>query len=491
MSAEIADRELLDQALAGLDPDHRAVVVLHYFLGMSVPEVARAIGIPSGTAKSRLHYAVATMRAGLFDEPTAAHVRGRRRAIGMTNDRRFDRDLPGLLTDLVAPSMPPYRDDIVRRTALTRQRPAWTFPERWLPVDLTTEHVSGAPIRWRPIAVAALVLIAIVAAALFAAGSRPPQPLPAPPFGPAANGLIVYATDGDLYLGDPTTDASRAIISGPEADFFPTFSRDGTKLFFLRIEHYRGPYLMVADADGSEPRAVTPEPFIAVSGTDWSGDGRYLLITSEVDHRQTMSVVDTATGEVRVLDVGMAVWGPTFRPPDGRQIAFTAGENSDAAIYVVDTNGGVPVKLVDGGGAVYSPDGSRIAYVRHYQLVNRNETRVVGADGSIDHVVGDRSDVQFQGSAAWSPDGTQLLMFRNSRTSGQVLAVAPADGSSPGQEFRVDFNGGFGRLGWSPDGLQIVSTSADGDLATLVNLVDGRERLVPIWYVSSWQRLAP
>ena len=74
MSAEIADRELLDVALAGLDPAHRAVVVLHYYLGMPVPEVAKA-SASRGTAKSRLHYAVAAMRAGLSDEPTAAPVR--------------------------------------------------------------------------------------------------------------------------------------------------------------------------------------------------------------------------------------------------------------------------------------------------------------------------------------------------------------------------------------------------------------------------------
>jgi RNA polymerase sigma-70 factor (ECF subfamily) len=75
LSAEIADRDVLDKALAGLDPAHRAVVVLHYYLGMPIPEVAKAIGIPEGTAKSRLHYAVASMRAGLTDEPTTTAVR--------------------------------------------------------------------------------------------------------------------------------------------------------------------------------------------------------------------------------------------------------------------------------------------------------------------------------------------------------------------------------------------------------------------------------
>ncbi|HEX5826674.1 MAG TPA: sigma-70 family RNA polymerase sigma factor [Candidatus Limnocylindrales bacterium] len=60
--AALADRMQLDQALARLEPDHRAVVVMHYYLGMPLPEVAASLSIPVGTAKSRLHYALARMR---------------------------------------------------------------------------------------------------------------------------------------------------------------------------------------------------------------------------------------------------------------------------------------------------------------------------------------------------------------------------------------------------------------------------------------------
>ena len=71
-TSDVADRELLDEALRGLDPGHRAVVVLHYFLGMPLPEVAAALDIPYGTAKSRLHYSLAAMRRSVFAEPGAA-----------------------------------------------------------------------------------------------------------------------------------------------------------------------------------------------------------------------------------------------------------------------------------------------------------------------------------------------------------------------------------------------------------------------------------
>ncbi len=68
----LADRELVDQALRRLDPGHRAVVALHYLLGMPLPEVAAALGIPLGTAKSRLHYSLAAMRANVSPGPTSS-----------------------------------------------------------------------------------------------------------------------------------------------------------------------------------------------------------------------------------------------------------------------------------------------------------------------------------------------------------------------------------------------------------------------------------
>ena len=75
MSSDVANRRVLDEALRHLDPPHRAVVVLHFYLGMPVPDVAKAMGIPVGTAKSRLHYAVASMRADLLGDDAGTPVR--------------------------------------------------------------------------------------------------------------------------------------------------------------------------------------------------------------------------------------------------------------------------------------------------------------------------------------------------------------------------------------------------------------------------------
>lgn len=61
----LADRDQLERGFRRLKPEQRVLVVLHYYLGLHVPEIAETLGIPAGTVKSRLHYATTTLRAAL------------------------------------------------------------------------------------------------------------------------------------------------------------------------------------------------------------------------------------------------------------------------------------------------------------------------------------------------------------------------------------------------------------------------------------------
>ena len=61
----IADRELIEGVLRRLDEAGRAIVVLHYYLGMPLTDVAATLGLPVGTVKSRLHRALTEMRAAV------------------------------------------------------------------------------------------------------------------------------------------------------------------------------------------------------------------------------------------------------------------------------------------------------------------------------------------------------------------------------------------------------------------------------------------
>lgn len=61
----VADRDELERGFLRLDPEMRAVIVLHHYLDLPLPSVATTLGIPLGTAKSRLHRALGLMRAAL------------------------------------------------------------------------------------------------------------------------------------------------------------------------------------------------------------------------------------------------------------------------------------------------------------------------------------------------------------------------------------------------------------------------------------------
>jgi RNA polymerase sigma-70 factor (ECF subfamily) len=68
LSTEAADRDRVARAMGRLDPDHQVVLVLRYWLDLSVDAIAERLAIPAGTAKSRIHHAKQRLRQVLDDE---------------------------------------------------------------------------------------------------------------------------------------------------------------------------------------------------------------------------------------------------------------------------------------------------------------------------------------------------------------------------------------------------------------------------------------
>lgn len=63
--AAINERDQLDRAFRRLTMEQRSVLVFHHYVGLPLTEVADRLGIPVGTAKSRLHHATSALRASL------------------------------------------------------------------------------------------------------------------------------------------------------------------------------------------------------------------------------------------------------------------------------------------------------------------------------------------------------------------------------------------------------------------------------------------
>jgi RNA polymerase sigma-70 factor (ECF subfamily) len=76
-SDDVANRDELERAFRRLTVEQRAVFVLHHYLGLPLVEVAELLEIPAGTARSRLHYAIAGLRDALVAAPEPVRQEGR------------------------------------------------------------------------------------------------------------------------------------------------------------------------------------------------------------------------------------------------------------------------------------------------------------------------------------------------------------------------------------------------------------------------------
>jgi len=136
---------------------------------------------------------------------------------------------------------------VLATTRTTAQRPGWTLPERWIPMELTMQRTAGP----RPVLLLALLalLVAAIATTALLAGSHLRLP---DPIGPATNGRIAYASSGRIFLLSPTGDKLEQLATIDGLGFAPSFSRDGSRIAFLsRPDADATISLSVSAADGS------------------------------------------------------------------------------------------------------------------------------------------------------------------------------------------------------------------------------------------------
>lgn len=422
----------------------------------------------------------------------------------MTDDRRFERNLPERLLELAPPAMPDYRIDIVLATARTRQRPAWAFPERWLPME-----IAVAPVR-RRVRPPALTLVVLLIALLLAGsvalylGAQPRRV--APPFGPAGNGAVYFTADNRDILAIPSIGARpRPIVTGPDVDGAPTPSKDGQRLLFVR-QVYGGERLLVADPDGSHAKPLSGT-YLGVAELDWSPDGSHVAVVSDVDGLPALSILTADGSSARTLALGLEP-GQIWYLPDGR-IVFVGKSHDSSGVaywgpYVVEPDGSglraIAPASNDGDwlGINPSPDGRSLVYERYrtdtgelgrlYLLdIATGQSRLVNVAG-----VGPADGSAELGSPQFSPDGSEILFPRY--TDNVRFALAPVAGGA-GREIGPTDPGDDGvTAGFSPDGRSVLAWYPNLSQLWLLD-VDGvkpdQQIDVTVSGAPTWQRVAP
>src|SRR5688572_12831949 len=190
----------------------------------------------------------------------------------------LDRMLATWLDDPLTLPAPRYLGEVLDRTRVVRQRPAWASLERWLPMVIVQRRSSVATPAMLAVAGTILILAALAASSAI--------PFLAGAVGPTAttpsNGLVAFTHDGDVYVVEPSPGSvPRAIATGPDDDVSPLFSPDGRHLAFFSIGE-DGEVPMLTDANGGEPRALVSDPFAyGLVWADWSPDSSALLVTTD------------------------------------------------------------------------------------------------------------------------------------------------------------------------------------------------------------------
>ena len=196
-----------------------------------------------------------------------------------------------------------------------------------------------------------IALIGLLAATVVVGALVLRQPALPPAYGPAGNGVLAYADVGDIVTTDADGANVTAITTGPAVDSRPVFSRDGTRIAFLRKES-NATRLFVANADGTGQVAVSPELFDDVHAIDWSPDGDRVMVLGDLlrKPRRAMSILvlaadGTGSGEpIELGEVSPQGWA-AWRPPAGDEIVFRGHPTVDdpaVALYAVAPGGGTP-----------------------------------------------------------------------------------------------------------------------------------------------------
>jgi Tol biopolymer transport system component len=412
----------------------------------------------------------------------------------MSATDRLERDLTAWFGDTAAPRTPDYTDDILRQTARVRQRPRWTFPERWLPMSaITFARTTLKPVPWRTLGLlVVLALLVVVAAALLVAGQRHA----APPFGRAANGLVAYSKDGDIYSVDARTGARQAIVTGATNDDRPAFSLDGTRMAFVRTTD-GGSVVVLADPDGRNQAVISMTPEADPFPPSWSPDGRSIALIAGDGETGRLLIVDTVGRTIRTTDVVTDYEEVQWRPPDGRQLMVVARVSdaarlvlvspADGSVEVLSPTGSSGAPLRPGG---WSLDGRRFAYAGS----GDNLVHVVDVDGGNDVAIRPSVAGHNGGYPRFSNDGQRIVFMEGTLRATSWLSVAPADGSAPAIRVSEEFPEPLGTsYQWAPDDSSIVFQRL-GSSDHLVLDPAGGPATSPPWAaegVESWQRLAP
>jgi len=336
---------------------------------------------------------------------------------------------------------------------------------------------QGVPRAVLVFAVLALLITLLVATVAFI-GTRTSQP----PLGAATNGLMAFASGGDIVVVEPNGSGRRTLISGLSELGGMAFSPDGGRFAYWSRAIAGGPWdLSVVNADGSNPVTIAADVGEVTSHRPtWSPDGAtiaYSARTAQPDASpcpgvgyqngdfctsRTFLAAADGSGSRQVGNPEMDARSPDWSP-DGLTIAFGGGNASPSVgvhLYLMDADGSNVRQLSDVVGSDWafvqvdwSHDGTQVVgQAGAAGNITNWDIWVINADGSGATNVGAYPQGIDEVIPSWAPDRDALTWW-----AGGI--IVREEGADP---VRLPGDAGL----WSPDGRLLYGTTDAGIVVT-------------------------